>query len=106
MKNLLEQNKIFTGVFIGNDSMAIGARTALRERGLSVPHDVSIVSFDDTPEAAHIIPALTTVRQDFQLLGRLAVEYLISRMNNPETPIHQRVLKPELIIRESTRSVK
>lgn len=105
MHSLIKTGVKFTGVFIGNDSMAIGARTALREHGLSVPHDVSIVGFDDTPEAAHIIPALTTVRQDFQLLGNLAVEYLINRINNPATPIHQRVLQPELIIRESTRSL-
>jgi DNA-binding LacI/PurR family transcriptional regulator len=46
---------------------------------------------------------LTTVRQDFHLLGRLAVEYVISMVENPDTPIHQRVLQPRLIVRESTR---
>lgn len=106
MQSLIEKDKAFTAIFIGNDSMAIGAQTALREHGLSVPNDVSIVGFDDTPEAAHIVPALTTVRQDFQLLGRLAVEYLIDSIDNPETPIHQRILHPELIIRESTRALK
>jgi len=103
MRRLLETGAEFTAAFIGNDSMAIGANTALRERGLRVPDDVSIVSFDDTPEAAHFVPALTTVRQDFQLLGRLAVEYLLNRIDNPETPIYQRVLQPELIVRDSTR---
>ena len=102
MHRLLDSGAEFTAAFIGNDSMAIGAHTALREHGLNVPYDVSLVSFDDTPEAAHFVPSLTTVRQDFQLLSRLAVEYLLSRIENPATPIHQRVLQPELIIREST----
>lgn len=103
MQTLLEEEASFTAVFIGNDSMAIGAHTALREHGLRVPEDVSMVSFDDVPEAAHFVPKLTTVRQDFQLLGRLAVEYVINMIENPDTPIHQRVIQPELIVRDSTR---
>jgi len=83
--------------------MTIGAHTALRERGLRVPEDISLVGFDDLPEAAHFVPGLTTIRQDFQLLGRLAIEYITSLINNPQTPIHQRVLQPRLIVRESTR---
>jgi len=106
MHTLLERGIHFTAVFIGNDSMAIGAHTALREHGLYVPDDVSIVSFDDTPEAAHFVPGLTTVRQDFQLLGHLAVEYVLGMINNPDTPIHQRVLQPELIVRGSTRKIR
>lgn len=103
MNQLLDSNDRFSAVFIGNDVMAFGAHTALRERGLRVPDDISIVSFDDIPEAAHFVPGLTTVRQDFQLLGRLAIEYVVSLINDPETPIHQRILQPELIIRGSTR---
>ena len=103
MNQLLDSGAQFTAVFIGNDSMAFGAHTALRQRGLRVPEDVSIVSFDDIPEATHFVPGLTTVRQDFHLLGRLAVEYVVSMIENPETPVHQRVLQPKLMIRESTR---
>lgn len=106
MTELLRKDAKFTAVFIGNDSMAIGAHTALREAGLYSPDDVSIVSFDDIPEATHFIPALTTVKQDFQLLGRLAVEYLVSMIGNPHPAIHQRVLQPELIIRDSARALK
>lgn len=106
MNELLNAGADFTAVFVGNDSMAFGAHTALREHGLRVPHDVSIVSFDDIPEAAHFVPSLTTVRQDFKLLGALAVEYIISMIQNPDTPIHQRVLQPELIIRESTSQLE
>lgn len=105
MRHLLDQGAEFTAVVIGNDSMSFGAQTALRERGLHVPRDVSIVGFDDLPESAHFVPGLTTVRQDFPVLGRLAVEYIISMIENPDTPVHQRVLLPKLIIRESTRAV-
>jgi DNA-binding LacI/PurR family transcriptional regulator len=103
MHQLLDMTRDFTAVFIGNDSMAIGAHTALRERGLHVPNDVSVVGFDDVPESAHFAPGLTTVRQDFHLLGRLAVEYIISMIENPETPVHQRILQPSLVVRGSTR---
>ena len=103
MNRLLDSGMPFTAVFIGNDTMALGAHTALRQRGLRVPEDISIVSFDDIPEAAHFVPALTTVRQDFYLLGRMAVEYMVSMIENPDTPVHQRVLQPKLVVRESTR---
>jgi DNA-binding LacI/PurR family transcriptional regulator len=103
MNRLIDDGASFTGVFIGNDSMSFGAHTALRERGLRVPQDISIVGFDDLPESAHFVPGLTTVRQDFQLLGRLAVEYLVGMIENPDTPIHQRVLQPRLIVRGSTQ---
>ncbi|MCC6804096.1 MAG: LacI family DNA-binding transcriptional regulator [Anaerolineae bacterium] len=105
MRSLLDQRADFTAVFIGNDSMAMGAHTALRERGLRVPDDISLVSFDDIPEAAHFVPGLTTIRQDFDRMGRLATEFLVSMIESPDTPIHQRVLHPRLIVRESTRSI-
>lgn len=100
---LLDGGAPFTAVFVGNDSMAMGAHTALRERGLRVPDDISIVSFDDIPEAAHFVPGLTTVRQDFDLLGRMATEYVVSLIESPDVAVHQRVLQPKLIVRESTR---
>jgi DNA-binding LacI/PurR family transcriptional regulator len=102
MKELLEGGADFSAAFIANDSMTMGAHTALRERGLHVPGDVSLVGFDDLPESAHFVPGLTTVRQDFELLGRMAIEYLVSMIQNPDTPVHQRVLQPKLIVREST----
>ena len=106
MQALLKSGEPITAIFVGNDSMAFGAHTALREHGLSVPQDISMVSFDDIPEAAHFVPSLTTVRQDFQLLGRLAVEHLIDRIENPAMPTQHVVLEPELIVRESTRAIE
>src|SRR3546814_5251158 len=60
----------FTAIFSSNDQMALGLLHAVREEGLDVPGDISIVGFDDIPEAAHFSPPLTTVRQDFPELGR------------------------------------
>jgi DNA-binding LacI/PurR family transcriptional regulator len=106
MCQLLDERAAFTAVFVGNDSMALGAQTALRQRGQCVPDDISVVGFDDIPESAHLVPGLTTVRQDFQLLGQLAVEYIIDLIEKPDTPVYQRVLPPKLIIRESTQPVR
>ncbi|REJ06994.1 LacI family DNA-binding transcriptional regulator [Microbacterium bovistercoris] len=66
-----------TAVFAGNDQMALGLITGLRERGLDVPVDISVVGFDDTPDAAYFWPPLTTVRQDFDELARRAVATLV-----------------------------
>ena len=65
-----------TAVFCANDQMALGLLRALSEAGRSVPGDVSVVGFDDIPEAAYLIPPLTTVRQDFTAVGRRAIEIL------------------------------
>lgn len=101
VQGLLRGGARFTGLFAGNDQMALGAMRALREAGLAVPDDVSIVGFDDIPEAAYFEPPLTTVRQDFTALGQQAVELLLDRMAAPEAPAHQRVLYPELVERAS-----
>ena len=66
-----------TAVFAANDQMALGLLSALHEAGLAVPGDVSVVGFDDTPDAAYYWPALTTVRQDFEELARRAVAVVI-----------------------------
>jgi LacI family transcriptional regulator len=68
-----------------------------------VPEDVSIVGFDDIPEAAYFEPPLTTVRQNFAALAEQSVEYLIDLIDHPHAPPHQRVLYPQLIERQSTR---
>jgi LacI family transcriptional regulator len=102
---LLDQGAEFTAIVAANDYLALGAILALSERGLHVPDDVSIVGFDDTPEAAFFMPPLTTIRQDYEGLGRQAIQYIMEIINNPETPAHQRVLMPQLINRKSTRQI-
>jgi LacI family transcriptional regulator len=102
IQRLLNDGARFTGLVVANDQMALGAIAALNERGFRVPADISIVGFDDIPESAYFLPSLTTVHQDFAALGEQAVDYLVSLIQNPSTPVHQRVLYPDLIIRQST----
>jgi DNA-binding LacI/PurR family transcriptional regulator len=90
----------FTAVFAGNDQMALGFMHACRELGLSIPGDMSIVGFDDIPEAAHFFPPLTTVRQNFPEIGRRAVSLLLSELRGEHT-IEHGLIVPELVVRES-----
>jgi DNA-binding LacI/PurR family transcriptional regulator len=93
----------FTAVFAGNDQMALGLLHAARESGLDVPGDLSIVGFDDIPEAAHFAPPLTTVRQDFAELGRRAMSLLLAQLGGDPDPAHEPIT-PELVIRSTTAS--
>ncbi|KAA9087329.1 LacI family DNA-binding transcriptional regulator [Microbacterium radiodurans] len=88
----------FTAIFSSNDQMALGLLHAVRDEGLDCPRDISIVGFDDIPEAAHFWPPLTTVRQDFADLGRRCVDLLLGAGDDAEPP----VLMPELVVRAST----
>jgi LacI family transcriptional regulator len=105
VKALLKKGARFSALVAANDQMALGAMAALGEHGLRIPHDVSVVGFDGIPESAYFSPPLTTVHQDFEALGEQSVEYLVALMKNPDTPIHQRVLYPRLVVRKSTTSV-
>jgi len=90
-------------VFVSNDQMAMGLYHALDDAGMRVPHDVSVVGFDDIPEAGHFLPPLTTMRQDFEALGRDAMSAVLVMLQDEESdaPVPSRV--PELIVRSSTR---
>ena len=95
----------FTAIFSSNDQMALGLIHAIRDEGLEVPRDISIVGFDDIPEAAHFWPPLTTVRQDFVELGRRCVDILLG----PADELHDSApatIMPELIVRSSTGPVR
>ena len=90
-----------TAVFCANDESAIGLIRGLAEAGRRVPDDVSVVGFDDLPEAAYLVPSLTTVSQDLELVGREAVLALTTRLDGTDhetTPV-----VPTLKVRESTR---
>ncbi|MFD6141444.1 LacI family DNA-binding transcriptional regulator [Promicromonospora sp. NPDC060271] len=92
-----------TAIFAGNDQMAIGVISALAARGIAVPGDVSLVGFDDTAGSDYLVPALTTVRQDFVTLGRLSIEVLLDMMAGGAARHH--LLSPSLVVRASTRAV-
>jgi len=101
MRRLLQRTQDFTALFAYNDLSAIGALRALRDSGLRVPEDVSVVGFDDINSAAFQIPSLTTVRQPLDKMGALAGEILLQRIQGGPNPVEVTV-DPELIIREST----
>ncbi len=92
----------FTALVAGNDQMALGAISALRQHGRRVPEDVSVVGFDDIPEATYFDPPLTTVRQDFNEVGQQGITYLIELIQMPNAPHEQRVIAPQLMLRSST----
>ncbi|MGC3952769.1 MAG: substrate-binding domain-containing protein [Propionicimonas sp.] len=90
-----------TAIFAGNDQMALGAIRAVMEAGLRVPQDVSVVGFDDIPEAEHFTPPLTTVRQEFAQLGRDTMTLVLAVLREENTSaLLPRV--PNLVVRQST----
>jgi DNA-binding LacI/PurR family transcriptional regulator len=97
-----------TAVFAGNDQMALGVLRAFHERGVRVPDDVSVVGFDDIPEATYLWPPLTTIRQDFDEVGRRCIAALLRvieadrRDGRPDRPEPAPVVSPSLIVRSST----
>ncbi|MGO9541688.1 MAG: LacI family DNA-binding transcriptional regulator [Terriglobales bacterium] len=105
-KMLLASRQAFSALFAFNDISAMGAIRALRESGLQVPADVSVVGFDDIQSAAFQNPALTTVRQPLREMGRAAAEILVKRINRPSSDLrNQHTVEPELVIRETTAPV-
>jgi len=101
VQKLLSRTTDFTAIFAYNDLSAIGAIRAIREKGLRVPEDISVVGFDDINSAAFQNPGLTTVRQPLGVMATKAVRILIQRLNGGEDPKEVSV-EPELVVREST----
>lgn len=102
-KRLLAARKNFTALFAFNDISAMGAIRALRQEGLRVPHDVSVVGFDDIESAAYQNPALTTVRQPLRKMGRIAAETLLRRISRSRPDgSGETMVEPELIVRDTT----
>jgi DNA-binding LacI/PurR family transcriptional regulator len=102
-KRLLASRKSFTALFAFNDISAMGAIRALRQANLRVPHDVSVVGFDDIESAAYQNPALTTVRQPLRKMGRIAAETLLRRINRSRNDGNaETMVDPELVVRDTT----
>jgi len=91
-----------TAIFCGNDHMALGALRALSEAGRRVPHDASVVGFDDIPEAPYLLPPLTTVSQDFPELGRRSLDLLMEQIVSGTRSIGKLRLPPHLVVRDSS----
>ena len=114
-QKLLNQYPDMEAVFIANDQMALGFLKYVQEQHLSIPKDVAVVGFDGVPEAEYYIPPLTTVRQDLNRLGCMAVEALVEIIEDSEQDANERAdagefmivsdsntLQPQIIIRESS----
>jgi len=91
-------------IFSASDAMALGALHAIHDAGLTVPHDIAIVSFDDLPPATIARPQLTTVHQPVHAFGVKAVEMLLDVIKNGSTPPRRIIMDTHLVIRESCGS--
>ena len=91
-----------TAIFVANDQMALGVLRAVNQARLDVPGDISVVGFDDVPEAAYFVPPLTTVRQDFGAVGRHSLEVLLQQVEGGSPRTDPVVIAPDLVLREST----
>jgi DNA-binding LacI/PurR family transcriptional regulator len=90
-----------TAVFAANDHLALGILRALHERGRRVPQDISVVGFDDVPEAAYFIPPLTTVRPDFAAVAKASLALLLGQLESGRSTNQRHTIAPTLVSRES-----
>jgi DNA-binding LacI/PurR family transcriptional regulator len=94
-----------TAVFCANDHLALGMMKAFSEAGIDVPGDISIIGFDNIPEGNYLIPALTTVGQNFDELGNNAIEKMLLQLRNSSKK-EAVMIKPALVLRSSTKEIK
>ncbi|MFI0086073.1 LacI family DNA-binding transcriptional regulator [Streptomyces bobili] len=91
-----------TAVFVANDQMALGVLRALREAGVRTPQDVAVVGFDDIPESEFFAPPLTTVRQDFEAVGKQGIALLLDLIEGRPPAASRIAIEPQLVVRAST----
>lgn len=101
-KRLLARNKQFSAIFAASDVMAIGAIRALRDAGLRVPEDVSVMGFDGLDVGRYTVPTLSSIRQNVDAMARRSVEMLLENIKNGRLPRYETV-PFDLNLRESTR---
>lgn len=106
MKDLLALDERPTAVFVASDKMAIGTIDAIRDSGLRIPEDISIVGFDDIELAQYLTPKLTTIRQNAELIGKKAIDLLVKQINSKSKINSNTVIPVDLIERESCKKIK
>jgi DNA-binding LacI/PurR family transcriptional regulator len=104
MLRLLDQR--VTGVICASDPLALGAIRAARRRGLSVPDDLSVIGYDDSALMSCVEPALTTIRQPIEAMGRAAVDLLVHQIEGSAVGTAELMYEPELVVRSSTGPAK
>lgn len=102
VQQLLAHHRRFTAIVCFNDMAAIGAIRALHDAQLRVPEDISVIGFDDIPQAAFQTPSLTTIRQPLHEMGRLSAQLLLQKLSSSRMSPAEVAVKPQLIVREST----
>lgn len=102
---LIKKRVKFTAIFAANDLIALGIMTAAKNVGVKIPEDLSLVGFDDLPVVSKINPALTTIKVPLFEMGYYAADMLIRKIKGEKNYISKIILRPELILRESTISV-
>jgi DNA-binding LacI/PurR family transcriptional regulator len=101
-KQLLARKHPFTALFAYNDISAIGSIWAIKEAGLRVPEDISVMGFDDIPGAAYANPGLTTVRQPLVKMGQIAAQTVVDQIEGRGEYVEEIAIEPEFVVREST----
>ena len=102
---LIDRHPELTAIYAANDSMALGALAALKERGLSAPGDLSLVGYDDSPLAQSRFIDLTSVDDRSREVGEAAGRALLARIDDPERPAGHSLIEPALVVRGSTGPV-
>lgn len=92
-----------TAVFAANDHLALGILRAMHERGRQVPGEVSVIGFDDVPEAGYFIPPLTTIRPDFDAVARRGLQFVLDHLNEVPGAQQHVAIPPVLVCRDSVR---
>jgi LacI family transcriptional regulator len=107
VRSLLQRTPLPDAIFAVNDGVAIGAMAVIKESGLRIPEDISIVGFDDEPYSSYFTPSLTSVWQPVYDMGMLSAKILLDRFSSEGTArdFRHEILKPELMIRASSRKL-
>jgi LacI family transcriptional regulator len=105
-KSLLTQQGIPTALFAQGNLIALGSLIAIKEEGYKVPDDISIIAFDDQPYLAFLSTPLSTIKQDSQKIGQIAVQMLLSQIKNGRPETNEKILLPcSIIHRNSVRKI-
>ncbi|GAB6087683.1 LacI family DNA-binding transcriptional regulator [Alkaliphilus crotonatoxidans] len=105
MLRLLKEPQLPTGVFCSNDDMAVGAMKAIRERGMLIPEDISLIGFDDNIFSAYLTPALTTIKRPIEKISQKGAQKLLELIKGSTTKTETLYLKTELIKRDSITNI-
>ena len=103
---LLDHNSTITAIFAANDTMALGALAAIRQRGLTVPDDISVIGYDNSPMARSRYLDITSIDDRSEVVGAAAGRALLARFDDPDITPRQTLIEPSLVVRTTTSRAK